>query len=95
MINPMIWTHMAAAATKVIHSRSAVLGSVIINTKAASAVVTVYDSSSGSGNIIAIIDASVETGNPREFNVTCPAGLTVVMAGGNADITITSEGPGL
>lgn len=93
MINPMMATHMAAAATKVIHSRSAVLGSVIVNTGAASAVVTVYNNTAGSGDVVAIIDAAAATGNPREYNIACPQGLTVVMSGGNADITITSEGP--
>lgn len=92
----MIPTHIAAAATKVIHSRAACLGSVIINTGAASATLTIYNSSAGSGDVIAIIDCSnTGQGVSRIYNVMCPNGLTVVMAGGNADVTITSEGPGV
>lgn len=93
MINPMMFTRMAAQGTKVIHSRQGTLGSVIINTGASSAVVTVYNNTAGSGDVIAVIDASAATGNPREYNIACPKGLTAVMSGGNADITITSEGP--
>lgn len=93
MINPLIATHMTTASTRVIHSRAAVLGSVIVNTGAASAVVTLYNSSTGSGDVIGVIDTAAATGNPRVYNCWCPLGLTAVMAGGNADITITSEGP--
>lgn len=94
MVNPKMWTHMTAAGTKVIHSRAAYLGSVILNTGAASATLTIYDNSAGSGNVIAIIDCSnTAQGVQRDYNVSCPAGLTAVMAGGNADVTITSEGP--
>lgn len=94
MINPKIWTHMTTASTRVIHSRAATLGSVIVNTGAASATLTVYDNTAGSGNVVAIIDCSnTAQGVQRTYDVICPGGLTVVMAGGNADVTITSEGP--
>lgn len=94
MVNPMTWTHMAAAATRVIHTRAATLGSVILNTGAASATLTIYDNSAGSGNVIAIIDCSnTAQGVMRTYNVHCPQGITAVMAAGNADVTITTEGP--
>lgn len=89
----MIPTHMTAAATRVIHSRAACLGSVLINTAAASATLTIYNNSAGSGDIIAIIDCATRV--YIRYDVACPQGLTVVMAGGNADVTITSEGPGV
>lgn len=95
MANPQIYTRIAAQTTKVIHSRAAVLGSVIVNTGAASAVLTVYNNAAGSGDTIAVIDCGAATGNPRDYNVFCPNGLTVVQSGGSADITITSEGPGV
>lgn len=93
MINPMIPSHMIAAGTRVIHSRSCVLGSVVINTAAASSTLTLYNNTAGSGDIVAIIDCA--TAGPRylQYNISCPNGLTAVMAAGNADVTITSEGP--
>lgn len=94
MINPKIPTHIATASTRVIHSRAAALGSVIVNTGAASATLTVYNNTASSGDIVAIIDCSnTATGVQRQYDVLCPQGITVVMAGGNADVTVTTEGP--
>ena len=93
MINPMIATHLAAQSTRVIHTRSCVLGSVLIGKPTASAVLTVYNSTAGSGDVVAIIDcASTGLSRQLDFNVSCPQGLTVVLSGGDADVTVTSEG---
>lgn len=90
-----IASHMIAVATRVIHSRAAYLGRVVVNTGAVSATLTIYNNTAGSGDIVAIIDCSnTANGVERNYNVICNAGITAVMAGGNADVTILTEGPG-
>jgi hypothetical protein len=59
---------------------------IVVNTGAASAVATVYDSISGAGTKIATIDASAT--NTFFYGSVCRQGLTVVTSGGNADITV-------
>jgi hypothetical protein len=63
---------------------------VIVNTAAASAVVTVYDGTSSGAPAIATIDASA-TGN-FFYNCACINGLTVVTSGGNANVTVIYDG---
>ena len=93
-MNPGIATRIASQVTIVIHSRACVLRRIITNTGATSAVLTVYNNSAGSGDVVATIDGSnTSQGVCREYNVHCPQGLTVVLSGGNADMTIVSDGP--
>lgn len=93
---PGLMTHMAAQSTKVIHSRAAVLRNVVLNTGAASAVLTIYNNSAGSGDVVAIIDCSnTAQGVDRGYFGFCPNGITAVLSGGDADVTIQTEGPGV
>ena len=62
------------------------LVAVIINTAAASAVATVFDSPTSTGTKIATIDASAT--NNFFYGNACRSGLTVVTSGGSADITV-------
>jgi hypothetical protein len=96
MNNPKMWSRLATASTKVIHSRACVLGSVLINKPTASAVLTIYNNTAGSGDTVAALDcASTGLSRQLDYNVSCPNGLTIVLSGGNADVTVTSEGPGV
>jgi hypothetical protein len=63
------------------------LGIVNVNTGAASAVLTIYDSLAGSGTVVAIIDASGE--GCYVYAAQCDTGIYAVMSGGNADCTIS------
>lgn len=61
---------------------------VNVNTKAASAVVTVYNGTSTSGATVAVIDAATA---PISIPFDClrlPAGCFVKLTGGNADVTV-------
>jgi hypothetical protein len=79
--------NMAATATLVVANGPAELGIININTGATSAVLTVYNNASaGSGTKIATIDASAA--NSFVFGVRCHLGITVVLSGGNADVTV-------
>lgn len=91
MLNPLNYTRMSTLSTKVISTKSTCLGQVIVNTAAASAILTLYNNTAGSGDVIAVIDCAAATGNPRDYHITCPNGLTAVLSGGTADVTITHE----
>lgn len=65
---------------------SAILWTVNVNTGAPSATVTVYDGEDANGNIVAIIDAT--TKSSHAYMRKCNAGIYVVLAGGNADVTV-------
>lgn len=78
---------MAATATLVVVAHPATLIGVTVNTGAASAVLTVYDNASaGSGTKLATIDCSA-TGS-FSYGARTDNGITVVLSGGNADVTI-------
>lgn len=92
-LNPKQWKRIVTQTTVVIHNRACFLGSVVLNTHAASAVLTLYNNGAGSGDIIAIIDCATAGRAPLRYDIGLASGLTAVMSGGNADVTITSEGP--
>lgn len=77
----------AAGTTTSIAPGPAVLVGVTVNTAAASSTVTIYDNTAASGNKIATIDSS-QLGNFSYF-VRAKKGITVVIAGGNPDITLS------
>lgn len=80
--------HISSTGTYVIAAGDAELSTVNINTGAGSATLTVYNSAAGSGDVVAVIDAT--TKSSHGFIVACPLGITAVLAGGNADVTIGS-----
>jgi len=81
--------NITTQTTTTVYSGRADLISVVVNTGAASAVATVYDSLSGAGTKVATIDASAV--NTFFYGVRCHSGLTVVTSGGNADVTVCYE----
>lgn len=84
------FSHIAANGTNTLISRNGVLHSVSINTKGATAnTLTLYDNTTGSGTIIAVIDTT-STIATLFYDLQFYNGLTAVTAAGTAaDITIT------
>lgn len=81
------YTHIATAVTTNIKSGVGVLGSININTMGSSdATITIYDSNTGSGQVIAIIGTYAPT---YVYHVKFTVGLTVVTEGTTPpDITV-------
>jgi hypothetical protein len=65
------------------------LNTITVNTGAVSAVLTVYDGTAAAGRKFAVIDASAS----KSLNfggAICKDGITAVMSGGNADVTVNA-----
>ena len=84
------YTNIAANGTITLFRGKGTLRSITINTKGASSnTITVYDSASGSGNKVAIIDTTSLQGT-FFYDAYLMNGLTIVTATGTpADITVT------
>lgn len=80
--------HIATNTTTTCKSGAGAWTSLCINTKGASAnVATVYDSLTGSGTVLAVIDTTTPWCGPRGYSVA--TGITVVTATGTAaDLTL-------
>jgi hypothetical protein len=78
-------SHIAYAGTTVVSTGAGVLKRIVVNTTANGAI-TVYDSESATGRVIAILKASVAEGS-FEYDVEFGTGLTVVTAAAS-DITV-------
>jgi hypothetical protein len=84
------YTHLAANGTTVIKSSGGMLHTITINIKGSSSnTITVYDNTSGSGTVIAVIDPTANLVT-LDFDVQFNTGLTLVIATGTAgDITVS------
>jgi hypothetical protein len=90
-MDSMLYAHISANTTSVLKSGMAgVLGNVSINTKGASSnTLTLYDNTTSSGTIIAVIDTTSVVGT-LNFGCRFNKGLVAVMGTGTAaDVTIT------
>lgn len=86
------YVHLSANGTTTVKSGAGVLRRVVINTRGGiTNALTIYDNTTATGAVIAVIDTSAAGGSfGYELNFT--TGLTVVLAGGvAADITIIYE----
>lgn len=83
-------THLSALGTTTLKSGPGVLHRLVINSKGASGnTVTLYDSTSGSGTVLAVVDATQNVVS-LAYDVNFITGLTAVVAAGTAaDITIS------
>jgi hypothetical protein len=85
----------AAATTAVTTNSGAILGSVYINTSAASSVLTIFDAATTAqctaANTVAIIATS--NANVPGFTYDCvmSRGIFYTLASGNPDVTITYQ----
>lgn len=66
----------------------AYLYAVNVNTKAASAVVTVYNGTSTSDPVVAVIDAATAAIDHDFHCLRLPKGCFVKLTAGNADVTV-------
>lgn len=67
---------------------NATLDKVVVNTKAASAVLTIYDGTSTTGTKVATLDCASLSPASVSYGIRCHNGVYAVMTGGNADVTI-------
>jgi hypothetical protein len=65
------------------------LWSIVVNTGAVSAVATVYDGTAATGRKIATIDATASK-SLNYGGALCKDGVTLVLSGGNADVTVNA-----
>jgi hypothetical protein len=86
------YSHQNALGTTTVKSGSGLLHSLTINTKGATSnIATLYDNTSGSGTVIAVVDLTSQI-QTLLFDVGFNTGLTVVISGGtNGDITISYQ----
>lgn len=82
--------YLATANDECSWSADARLWSVSVGTLAASAVVTVYNGTSTSGEVKAIIDAGAAK-DISFYGARFPAGLYVKLTGGNAKVSVVAE----
>lgn len=90
-LSPYQYMNISSAGTNTIKTGSGILKALNVNTAVTSGVATVYDSLSGSGDIIARIAfptvSLLQSLVPVEFNVKFNTGLTIVTVG-NLDVTV-------
>lgn len=86
------YSHITTQTTTVVRTGPCVLHSVIFNTATAAGVVTIYNNTAASGDVIAIITNP----NPlksdqmqHDYFITCSIGITVVTTVANQDLTVT------
>jgi len=80
------WIHLTTSGQTGTAGANTMLGTVNCNTAAASAVLTIYNGTSASGTVVAVIDCS-RVGS-HWYGVRLPAGLYYALSGGNADVTL-------
>jgi len=87
------FSHITTNTTTTVKSGAGVLRRIVINTRGGVLnTFTIYDNTSGSGTVIAVIDTVNGVSGQFEYGVSFSTGLTVVLAGGTAaDITIIYE----
>lgn len=84
------YTYLNTAATTTIKPTKALLHTIAVTKAgAASSTITVYDNTTGSGTVIAVIDGTVVA--THTFDVETSTGLTVVVAGTTAPTCTVSS----
>lgn len=83
------YSHITANTTTTIKTGIGILKKIVVNTKGASSnIATVYDNTTGTGTVIAVIDTTSEIG-AMEYDLAFTTGLTIVTATGTpADLTV-------
>ena len=79
--------HGTTSATTVLKESSGTLAKVIINS-ATGTTITLYDNTTATGTVIAVIDTGLGLPSALDFNVNFSTGLTVVSTG-TWDFTVT------
>lgn len=83
-------THLNALGTTTLKSGPGVLHTLVLNSKGASGnTLTLYDSTSGSGTVLAVVDATQNVAS-LTYDVNFTTGLTAVLATGTAaDVSLS------
>jgi hypothetical protein len=79
-------SRIASVSNKVVTSGSAVLWTVNVNTGIASGVLKIYNGTSLSGTLIAVIDATSKSSHC--YGILCNQGIFIDLSGGAADCTV-------
>ena len=88
--DPVVGGYLATANETVTFPAGTKLHAIVVGTAAASATVTVYNGQSTSGQVRALIDGNAN--NTHLFGgARFPAGIHVVLAGGNAKVSVVVE----
>jgi hypothetical protein len=84
-----LFNRISTATTTTVKSGAGVLRNVLIGVRSTGGTITIYDSLTGSGTVIAVIDTAVFSGE-LTFEVAFAIGLTLVTTGAPAaDLTVT------
>lgn len=81
--------HVSTISTGVVAGKHAALGRVIVGTKLAAAILTIYNGTSVSDPVVAVIDCATSPLSLNFGGIRCPNGIFYGLAGGAADVTIT------
>jgi hypothetical protein len=83
------FVHITGNGTTVAKSGAGILNSLLINISGVLTTrATIYDNTSGSGTVIAVVDTT-KTSSLFMYNVSFSIGLTIVTSGGAVDLTVT------
>ena len=83
--------YMAAANDSCLWPANAKLFTVNVGTTDTSAVVTVYNGTTSSGEVKAVIDAATAVRTCRFHGARFPNGLFVELTGGNAKVSVVAD----
>lgn len=81
------YTHITTDATTTLKSGGGILHTICINNPTATATVTIYDNTAGSGTVIGVITEAATTQGCFTYDVNFTTGLTIVTAVAVSDIT--------
>jgi hypothetical protein len=80
-----LYSHISTATTTTVKSSSATMARIVVNKAVASSTATIYDSTTGSGTVVGILDTSVI--GSYAFDIALSTGLTIVTSGAT-DLTV-------
>lgn len=81
------YTHITTDATTTLKSGGGILHTICINNPTATATVTIYDNTAGSGTVIGVITEAATTQGCFTYDINFTTGLTIVTAVAVSDIT--------
>ena len=83
-------TNISSDTTTIISTRSGRLGRVVVNGGTLTGTITIYDSATATGTVIATIGANQVVGDVFPYNCRFTNGLTVVTSAA-VNITVSSD----
>jgi hypothetical protein len=83
------YTHISTDATTQIKSGPGIMHTLCVNSPAATETITIYDSLTGSGSIMAVVTLTASTQSCFAYDIAFGTGLTIVTAIAAGDLTVT------